>query len=129
MSIRKIVKKALNRTLSLYKLTGFISDKIFFSQSSLISRLIFDTFGGEILKTRYKNKWHFYNRIDGERIDFTRPKLVKSFKDKRFEEIPSTPDETDYYFAEEDYYSFFIIFLRTFEEIVGLRSSRHSLTF
>lgn len=30
-----------------------------------------DHLGGEILKTRYGTIWHFYNRIDGERIDFT----------------------------------------------------------
>ena len=30
-----------------------------------------DWLGGDILKTRYGPIWHFYNRIDGERIDFT----------------------------------------------------------
>ena len=39
-------------------------------QDSLISLLIHDIFGGEILKTHTKKNWHFYNRIDGERVDF-----------------------------------------------------------
>jgi len=30
-----------------------------------------DVFGGELLKTRVGDDWHFYNRIDGERFDLT----------------------------------------------------------
>ncbi|MEM7506381.1 MAG: hypothetical protein AAF415_06520 [Pseudomonadota bacterium] len=30
-----------------------------------------DHLGGEILKTRYGDLWHFYNLIEGQRIDFT----------------------------------------------------------
>lgn len=30
-----------------------------------------DLFGGEILKTKTPDGWHFYNRIDGQRFDFT----------------------------------------------------------
>ncbi|MEM7743234.1 MAG: hypothetical protein AAF409_05935 [Pseudomonadota bacterium] len=30
-----------------------------------------DHLGGDILKTRCRDLWHFYNRIDGRRIDFT----------------------------------------------------------
>ncbi len=40
-------------------------------QTSLISLLIHDIFGGEILKTHKNKGWHFYNRIEGKRIDFT----------------------------------------------------------
>ena len=53
-------------------------------QDSVISLLIHDVFGGEILKTHAKKKWHFYNRIDGERVDFTlkkkSPSIGKSSK-------------------------------------------------
>ena len=31
-----------------------------------------DVLGGDILKTKYGDKWHFYNRIEGEVIDFTK---------------------------------------------------------
>jgi len=43
------------------------------NKDSLTSVLVHDIFGGEILKTHRKNGWHFYNRIDGRRIDFTTP--------------------------------------------------------
>jgi len=81
---------------------------------------IHDIFGGEILKTHKKKGWHFYNRINGERIDFTRSEMGKSSEDNRFEDIPSTPDETYNYFQEEDYSTYFMRFVRAFEEAVGL---------
>ena len=31
-----------------------------------------DVLGGDILKTKYGDIWHFYNRIEGEVIDFTK---------------------------------------------------------
>ncbi|MEE9454633.1 MAG: hypothetical protein V3V13_09670 [Paracoccaceae bacterium] len=31
-----------------------------------------DILGGEIIKTKYGDIWHFYNHINGEVIDFTR---------------------------------------------------------
>jgi hypothetical protein len=86
--------------------------------------LIHDIFGGEILKTHKKKGWHFYNRINGERIDFTRSKKRKSLSDKSFEDIPSNPDETNKYLSQEDYSNFFMRFVRTFEEAVGLDRSK-----
>ncbi len=89
-------------------------------QDSLISLLIHDIFGGEILKTHIKKGWHFYNRIDGKRIDFTTPDKVKSPEDIQFEDIPSSPRETHYYFEDEDYSTFLMRFIPAFEEAVGL---------
>jgi hypothetical protein len=85
-------------------------------QDSLISLLIHDVFGGEILKTHKNKNWHFYNRIDGERIDFT--KTSKPVEKNGFEDIPSDPGEI--YFDQADYSTFFTRFVRAFEETVGL---------
>lgn len=90
------------------------------NQDSLISLMIHDVFGGEILKTHKKKNWHFYNRIDGERVDFTRLKTGKSTKASSFEDIPSTPKETYDYFDLVDYTTFFTKFVNAFEEAVGL---------
>ncbi|MDF1575883.1 MAG: hypothetical protein P1P86_11910 [Bacteroidales bacterium] len=84
-------------------------------QSSLISQLIYDIFGGEILKTRRNKSWHFYNRIDGEIIDFTKSEMDNFFNNKNFEDLPSSPDETHAYFAQEDYLIFLRRFIRAFE--------------
>lgn len=93
-------------------------------QDSLISLLIHDIFGGEMLKTRRNKNWHFYNRVDGERVDFTKEgKLVET---KGFEDIPSNPDEI--YLDQADYSTFFMRFVDAFEETVGLDNFRPGLS-
>jgi hypothetical protein len=91
-------------------------------QDSLISQLVHDVFGGEILKTRRNTGWHFYNRVDGLRLDFTKSEISKTSGEKHFEDIPVSPDETSTYFEKEQYSIFFMNFVRVFEEIVGLRN-------
>jgi len=68
--------------------------------------LIHNIFGGESLKTHKKKGWHFYNRIEGERIDFAGSEESKSSVVNRFEDIPSDPDETHNYFEKDDYLAF-----------------------
>jgi hypothetical protein len=97
-------------------------------QDSSISLLIHDIFGGEILKTHMKKRWHFYNRIDGERVDFTGSETIKSVGDTKFEDIPASPDETFDYIDQADYTTFFMRFVRAFEEAVGLDEYRQSLS-
>ncbi len=109
-----------NTRLTPYQHTG--------RQDSLISLLIHDIFGGEILKTHIRESWHFYNRVDGERIDFAGSENVKSITDTKFEDIPATPDETYDYVDQADYTTFFTKFVRAFEEAVGLNEYQHSLS-
>ena len=115
-----IVFKALKRCLTPDSNRRLMSGNQTVGQDSLISLMIHDVFGGEILKTHKKNNWHFYNRIDGERVDFTRSKMGKSIKASGFEDIPATPNETYDYFDQVDYTTFFTKFVSAFEEAVGL---------
>jgi hypothetical protein len=108
----KIVDSALQRSLA----NEFPPDY----KDSLISVLIHDIFGGEILKTKRRKGWHFYNRIDGRRLDFTTHGKSIYCSKNRFEDIPATPDETFNHIDQEDYSSFLIRFVRLFEETVGL---------
>jgi hypothetical protein len=103
------------------RLSSFIKTS---GQDSLISLLIHDVFGGEILKTHKNKSWHFYNMIDGERVDFT--KTGKPVEKNGFEDIPSNPD--DIFFDQADYSTFFMRFVRAFEESVGLDKYRTGLT-
>jgi hypothetical protein len=97
-------------------------------QDSTISLMIHDIFGGEILKTHKKKNWHFYNRINGERVDFTGSEMGESSKVNKFEDIPSTPDETYDYIDEADYSTFFMGFVKAFEEAIGLEKYLPGLT-
>jgi hypothetical protein len=117
-----VVYEALKRTEtpdSRSKLSLRIS-----GQDSLISLLIHDVFGAEMLKTHKNKNWHFYNRIDGERVDFT--KTGKPVEKDGFEDIPSNPDEI--YFDQADYSYFFMRFIDAFEETVGLNNYRPGLS-
>jgi hypothetical protein len=116
-----ILRKALKRSWSLDNFPGWSPNDPSNGQGSLTSFLIYNIFGGEILKTHKEKGWHFYNRIEGERIDFTRSQMDKSSEDNHYEDIPSSPDETYDYFEQEEYSNFFIRFMRAFEEAVGLK--------
>lgn len=117
---RMVVQEALKHSLTLDNNPGWIPENPVYDQSSAASLLIHDIFGGEILKTHKKKGWHFYNRIDGERIDFMRTEMGKSSEENCFEDLLSTPDETYNYFEQEEYATFFMRFIWAFEEAVGL---------
>jgi hypothetical protein len=125
---KNVVYEALKHSVTFDPDKRLKTGNNYIEQDSLISLLMHDIFGGEILKTHTKKDWHFYNRIDGERIDFTNPEPQKTNSDTRFEDIPSTPDETHDYVDQTDYTSFFMRFVRAFEETVGLDKFRHGLT-
>lgn len=115
---RKIVIDVLNRTLALDFTKGRRSKTLHAGQDSVISTLIHDIFGGEILKTHEMKGWYFYNRINGERVDLSAPKMKESENNKIFEDLPSIPAETAGYFDRTDYSIFFMRFVRTLEEAV-----------
>ncbi|MBE0664095.1 MAG: hypothetical protein IH597_16690 [Bacteroidales bacterium] len=97
-------------------------------QSSLISRLIHDIFGGEIRKTLNGKNWHFYNRLNGENIDFAASEARNLSRENHLNDVPSTTDETQKYFEQEDYFTFYQRFVRAFEESVNLDKIRsHNL--
>lgn len=127
MFYKEIVQRALHRTWLMDNKARYPVDKTSDGQSSITSRLIYDIFGGEILKTQFKNGWHFYNRVDGERIDFSISDPDKTSADIPLEDMLSTPDETLNYFQEEDYSNLFIKFTMVFEEVVGLKRSRFKI--
>jgi hypothetical protein len=115
---KTLVKKALSHSLSPVNKSGWTNDTC----DSLVSLLIHDIFGGEILKTHKKSGWHFYNRINGERIDLVSAQLKKAKEVNGFEDLPSTPEETLNYIAQEDYSTFQARFIGAFEEEVGLEN-------
>lgn len=128
MFSQKKVQEALRKTLDENIIQGRAQDNRVGGQDSVISMLIHDIFGGEILKTSNKKGWHFYNRIDGQRIDFSKSKTNKSSGVYQFEDIPATTEETNNYFVQEEYANFFIKFVVAFEETVGLNKQQPSLS-
>jgi len=117
---KMIVHEALKQSLANDSYSNLEPKHKSESEDSLISLLIHDVFGGEILKTHTNKYWHFYNRIDGERVDFSGIDSQKSSVNNIFEDIPATTDETCSYVDQADYTTFFMQFVRVFEEKIGL---------
>jgi hypothetical protein len=40
-------------------------------QCGVTALVVHDELGGQILKTQVNEAWHFYNQVEGKRIDFT----------------------------------------------------------
>lgn len=47
-------------------------------QCGVTSLVVNDELGGDILKTDVNGAWHFYNSIDGKRVDFTMSQFFNS---------------------------------------------------
>ncbi|WP_188129367.1 hypothetical protein [Rhizobium sp. RU20A] len=45
-------------------------------QCGVTALVVQDILGGDILKTKLDDSWHFYNRVGGRRIDFTETQFV-----------------------------------------------------
>jgi len=84
------LQEALFSTWSLQSSTRWQSDNPALGQCGVTALVVQDHLGGEILKTRYGNLWHFYNLIEGVSADFT----VSQFDDKiTYDDIPASPKE------------------------------------
>jgi hypothetical protein len=59
-------------------------------QCGVTALVAHDRFGGEILKTDVNGAWHFYNRIDGKRVDFTMSQFDSPVG---YDDVPSNRDE------------------------------------
>jgi hypothetical protein len=59
-------------------------------QCGVTALVMQDSCGGEILKTNVNGAWHFYNRIDGKRIDFTMSQFMSPIS---YDDLPSSREE------------------------------------
>jgi len=125
---KNIVQEALQHTWPWHKTQIIPPDEPVNGQDKEISLLIHDIFGGEILKTPKKGSWHFYNRINGERLDFSLSPGDHEIKSSHFDDIQSTPEEAYQYFDQTDYSSFYMKFILAFEELAGVNFYRTEYT-
>jgi hypothetical protein len=65
------VQSALRKAWSLSTASQWTADNPAAGQCNVTSLLVHDLFGGELLKTPLPAGDHFYNRIGGQRYDFT----------------------------------------------------------
>ena len=65
------VRAALSNAWSLDSAVQWTAENPASGQCNVTVAVISDLFGGEILRTRLPDAWHYYNRIDGVRMDLT----------------------------------------------------------
>lgn len=66
-----IMHRALLRSWSLESSSRWTKENPAKGQCGVTALVVNDIFGGEILKTKANEFWHYYNQIDGVAIDFT----------------------------------------------------------
>lgn len=66
-----MIRDALKSAWSKETAVQWTSENPAAGQCNVTVAVIYDLFGGEILRTRLQDVWHYYNRIDGRRVDFT----------------------------------------------------------
>ena len=59
-------------------------------QCGVTSLVVQDLLGGAILKTRVGDSWHFYNQVDGERMDLTAEQFQEAIV---YSDLPSGREE------------------------------------
>jgi hypothetical protein len=78
------------RAWSIQSSTKWIQENPARGQCGVTALVVNDILGGEILKTETPEGWHFYNRINGKRYDFTE----SQFEEKPvYLDMPSSRDE------------------------------------
>src|SRR6516225_2230375 len=61
-------------------------------QCNVTALLVHELFGGELLKTRLPEGDHFYNRVDGQRYDFTESQFSHAIS---YSDLPATRSEAE----------------------------------
>lgn len=90
------VRAALEKAWSLETAKQWSAENPANGQCNVTSAVIYDLFGGEVLRTRYPTVWHYYNRIDGKRYDLSDSQFVRP--GARF----AAPDEYQHELTDRD---------------------------
>jgi len=95
--LKKMIRKALENCWSEKTSICFSKDApISYGQCAPTAIVIWENFGGEILKTDgWPEGRHFYNRINGERIDFTKDQFTtpEDYLEIEYKDILSSFEE------------------------------------
>jgi len=91
------IRTALDSAWSLETAPQWSAENPANGQCNVTAAVIYDLFGGEVLRTPIGDLWHYYNQIDGRRADlsdsqFTRPNARFDLP-VPYEDAPTTRDE------------------------------------
>ncbi|OLO26574.1 hypothetical protein BTA37_27635 [Priestia megaterium] len=84
------VRDALYKSWSLESSSKWMRKNPAIGQCGVTALVVNDLFGGEIVKTMCTGDWHFYNKLNGVRYDFTEEQFSEAIK---YDDIPSSREE------------------------------------
>ena len=82
------VAAVLHRSWSLESGRQWTAENPAAGQCNVTALLVYELFGGELLKTRLPEGDHFYNRIEGCRYDFTESQFSQPIT---YADVPASP--------------------------------------
>ena len=102
-----LVRNALEQAWSRETAVQWSKENPANGQCNVTSVVIFDLFGGDILRTRYPEFWHYYNRVDGQRLDltdsqFTRPG-ARFTAPESYDDVVATREQAMHGIPEREY--------------------------
>ena len=84
------LQSALEQAWSIETSTKWLSDDPARGQCSVTALVVQDVLGGELAKTDVDGAWHFYNFVNGKRLDFS----VSQFPNPvSYTDLPTNRDE------------------------------------
>src|SRR5215831_5105784 len=86
------VARALRKSWSLVTARQWTVENPAAGQCNVTALLVHELFGGELLKTNLPEGDHFYNRIDGQRHDFTDSQFSQAIS---YSDLPTTRSEAE----------------------------------
>jgi hypothetical protein len=86
------VARALHKSWSLATARQWTAENPTAGQCNVTALLVHELFGGELLKTRLPEGDHFYNRVDGQRYDFTESQFSHAIS---YSDLPATRSEAE----------------------------------
>lgn len=90
MTSRPDFRRALEAAWSAQSSSLWTAENPAAGQCGVSALVAQDILGGDILKTRFGEIWHFYNRIGGERVDFTESQFHAPIA---YDDLPANRDE------------------------------------
>ncbi|SFC35854.1 hypothetical protein SAMN05443252_10338 [Bacillus sp. OV322] len=86
----EVIMETLFKSWSLETSSMLIKDNPAKGQCGVTALVVNDILGGEIKKTKLHDGWHFYNIINGKRLDFTASQFTE---DLLYTDLPSNREE------------------------------------
>ncbi|PTM57651.1 YunG family protein [Desmospora activa] len=86
----KRLQQVLAHSWSIQTSTKYTTDNPARGQCGVTALVVHDILGGEILKTPLPEGWHFYNKIEGRRMDFSASQFTEMID---YQDIPSDRTE------------------------------------